>query len=161
MPGLQDILYKVKIRSISGPTDLEIRDLQIDSRKVQPGTAFIAIKGVSADGHAFIPAAVANKASVIVCEVLPDQLSPQIGLRHEGLAVCLSGLAGHATASCPRPIINWRPAAEWDASVMHPRGGRIRLSCACQHGIARAVMRLFVQEIVRRRRRRLGRRSCY
>lgn len=78
MPGLQDILYKVKIRSISGPIDLEIHDLQIDSRQVQPGTAFIAIKGVSTDGHAFIPAAVEKKASAIICEVLPAQLAPDI-----------------------------------------------------------------------------------
>ena len=58
MPVLQDILYKVKIRSFSGDMATEINDLQIDSRKVGPGTAFIAIRGAQADGHEFIQAAI-------------------------------------------------------------------------------------------------------
>jgi UDP-N-acetylmuramoyl-L-alanyl-D-glutamate--2,6-diaminopimelate ligase len=71
MAVLQDILYKVSIRSVQGPTQLQIRDLQIDSRKVGIGSAFIAIKGVSSDGHDFIDKAVEKGASTIVCELLP------------------------------------------------------------------------------------------
>jgi UDP-N-acetylmuramoyl-L-alanyl-D-glutamate--2,6-diaminopimelate ligase len=71
MALLQDILFKVNIRSVNGPTAVEIRDLQMDSRKVEDGSAFIAIKGVSADGHQFIDTAVRNGASVIICEKMP------------------------------------------------------------------------------------------
>jgi UDP-N-acetylmuramoyl-L-alanyl-D-glutamate--2,6-diaminopimelate ligase len=68
---LQDILYKVAITSVKGNTNIEVKDLQIDSRKTGAGSCFIALKGGSADGHTFIDTAVINGAAVIVCEVLP------------------------------------------------------------------------------------------
>ena len=78
MPVLQDILYKVKIRSFSGDMATEINDLQIDSRKVGPGTAFIAIRGVQADGHGFIEAAIEKNVSAIICETMPSTLAEGI-----------------------------------------------------------------------------------
>ncbi|HSB94735.1 MAG TPA: UDP-N-acetylmuramoyl-L-alanyl-D-glutamate--2,6-diaminopimelate ligase, partial [Flavitalea sp.] len=78
MPLLQDILYKVKIRSVSGDMATEISDLQIDSRKVGPGTAFIAIRGAQADGHEFIQAAIEKNVSAIICETMPSNLAEGI-----------------------------------------------------------------------------------
>lgn len=72
---LQQILYKVKIVSIAGSTNIEINDLQTDSRKVKPGTCFIAVKGTVTDGHSFIDIAVANGASAIICETLPNDIN--------------------------------------------------------------------------------------
>ena len=69
---LSDILYKVSIRSIIGSTDIDVKDVQIDSRKVTKGSLFIAVKGTAADGHVFIDKATEAGASVIVCEVLPE-----------------------------------------------------------------------------------------
>lgn len=63
---LSDILYKVSIRGITGSTDVEVNDIQIDSRKIKPGAAFIAVKGAAADGHQFIDKAIENGAAVIV-----------------------------------------------------------------------------------------------
>ncbi|MBC7829424.1 MAG: UDP-N-acetylmuramoyl-L-alanyl-D-glutamate--2,6-diaminopimelate ligase [Chitinophagaceae bacterium] len=71
MAVLQDILYKVSIRSVQGSTQVQVNDLQIDSRKVNTGSAFIAIKGSSSDGHGFIDTAVEKGATVIICELLP------------------------------------------------------------------------------------------
>ncbi len=65
---LRDILYKVSIRSVSGSTDIEVKDIQIDSRKVQPGSLFIAIKGVATDGHQFIEKAIESGAVAIISE---------------------------------------------------------------------------------------------
>ncbi|HEU5164146.1 MAG TPA: Mur ligase family protein, partial [Chitinophagaceae bacterium] len=70
---LSDILYKVSIRSIVGSTDIEVKDVQIDSRKVKKGSLFIAVKGSAADGHLFIDKATEAGAAVIVCEVLPAE----------------------------------------------------------------------------------------
>ena len=78
MPVLQDILYKVKIRSFSGDMATEISDLQIDSRKVGPGTAFIAIRGAQADGHEFIQAAIEKNVTAIICETMPSNLADGI-----------------------------------------------------------------------------------
>src|SRR5687768_3402428 len=72
MAVLQDILYKVSIRSVQGSTQVRVDDLQLDSRKVKKNSAFIAIKGASSDGHAFIEPAIGNGAAVVICETLPE-----------------------------------------------------------------------------------------
>jgi len=65
---LRDILYKVNIRSVVGSTDLEIGDVQIDSRKIKDGSLFIAVKGVAFDGHQFIDKAIQAGATGVVFE---------------------------------------------------------------------------------------------
>ncbi len=78
MALLKDILYKVHIRSVHGSTGIDIKDLQIDSRSVKPGSCFIAIKGVAVDGHEFISKAIEQGATAIVCEHLPEQLNDDV-----------------------------------------------------------------------------------
>lgn len=70
---LQDILYKVSIKSIKGNTNIDINDLQIDSRKVNHSSCFIAIKGNATDGHEYIEKAIADGAIAVVCEKFPEQ----------------------------------------------------------------------------------------
>lgn len=74
MALLQDILFKVKIRSVHGSTAVDISGLQIDSRKIKKGSVFIAIVGASTDGHKFIETAVNKNASAIICETMPSEL---------------------------------------------------------------------------------------
>jgi len=73
MANLQEILYKVSIRSVYGDLDRPIADLQTDSRKIVPGSLFIAVKGTHTDGHTFIGQVVENGAVAVVCETLPEQ----------------------------------------------------------------------------------------
>jgi len=68
---LSDVLYKVSLNLVDGNTSVEIKDLQIDSRSVKPGGAFVAVRGGVADGHQFIEKAIENGAAVIVCEEMP------------------------------------------------------------------------------------------
>ncbi|SFO17248.1 UDP-N-acetylmuramoylalanyl-D-glutamate--2,6-diaminopimelate ligase [Chitinophaga sp. YR627] len=75
MKTLRDILYNVSIREVHGSTDTAVSSLSIDSRAVTRGGAFIAIKGVHADGHLFIDKAIAQGAAVIICEELPQSLA--------------------------------------------------------------------------------------
>lgn len=75
---LQDVLYKVPIRTVAGSTAVEISGLQLDSRKVKPGTAFIAVNGAAADGHLFIDAAIEQGATVVVCEVWPAVIKEHV-----------------------------------------------------------------------------------
>lgn len=72
MAVLQDILYKVSIRSVHGNLGIAVAGLQIDSRKVSKNYCFIAIKGNAVDGHAYIDTAIQNGASSIVAEKLPQ-----------------------------------------------------------------------------------------
>ncbi|MEP7278306.1 MAG: UDP-N-acetylmuramoyl-L-alanyl-D-glutamate--2,6-diaminopimelate ligase [Bacteroidota bacterium] len=78
MAVLHDILYKVGIRSVHGNTQAVVKDVQIDSRKITEGTAFIAIKGAAADGHQYIDRAVEMGAAVIVCEQFPATLQANV-----------------------------------------------------------------------------------
>ena len=68
---LRDILYRVNIRSLIGSTDKEIGDVQIDSRKIKPGSLFIAVRGMLIDGHEFITKAIEQGAVAVVCEEMP------------------------------------------------------------------------------------------
>ena len=74
MAVLQDILYKVRIRSVHGNLAVPVKSLHIDSRKMDKGDVFIAIKGVAADGHQFIDSVVEKGAVAIVCETMPQTL---------------------------------------------------------------------------------------
>ena len=71
MKKLSDILYKVRITATKGSTNIDVASVQIDSRKVQSGGLFIAVKGVVIDGHQFIQKAIQQGAVAIVCETIP------------------------------------------------------------------------------------------
>jgi len=75
---LQDVLYKVSIRSVLGSTSVEVNDIQIDSRRVKQGTAFIAVKGSATDGHQFIDKAIENGAVAVVYEQIPASIKAGI-----------------------------------------------------------------------------------
>jgi UDP-N-acetylmuramoyl-L-alanyl-D-glutamate--2,6-diaminopimelate ligase len=95
MALLQQILYKVNILSVVGSTVTEINDLQIDSRKVKPGTCFIAIKGTIVDGHNFIDIAIANGAVVIICEKLPGLINEKIQYTVVENSAIAAGIMAH------------------------------------------------------------------
>jgi UDP-N-acetylmuramoyl-L-alanyl-D-glutamate--2,6-diaminopimelate ligase len=71
MANLQQILYKVPLIQTKGSLDVAVRELRIDSRQVQSGDLYVAIRGSQTDGHLFIPAAITAGATSIVCEELP------------------------------------------------------------------------------------------
>jgi UDP-N-acetylmuramoyl-L-alanyl-D-glutamate--2,6-diaminopimelate ligase len=74
MKQLQSILFGVALREVIGATQVEVSDIQIDSRKVSTDAVFVAIKGVQMDGHQFISTAIELGAKVIVCEHLPTTI---------------------------------------------------------------------------------------
>ncbi|MGX5820491.1 UDP-N-acetylmuramoyl-L-alanyl-D-glutamate--2,6-diaminopimelate ligase [Chitinophaga lutea] len=78
MKTLRDILYNVNILHVQGNNDIAVRALCIDSRQVKAGDVFIAISGAAVDGHQYIPKAIALGAGAIVCETVPDTISPDV-----------------------------------------------------------------------------------
>lgn len=78
MTTLQTILYKVKLLAVQGNTNLPVSSIHIDSREVQAGSVFVAIKGTATDGHQFIETAIQKGAVAIVCEELPSILKNSI-----------------------------------------------------------------------------------
>jgi UDP-N-acetylmuramoyl-L-alanyl-D-glutamate--2,6-diaminopimelate ligase len=49
--------------------DVEVRRIQYDSRRVERGDLFVAIRGTSSDGSRFIPGAIQNGCKVVVTEM--------------------------------------------------------------------------------------------
>ncbi|MFN2456903.1 MAG: UDP-N-acetylmuramoyl-L-alanyl-D-glutamate--2,6-diaminopimelate ligase [Chitinophagaceae bacterium] len=78
MKKLSDILYKVHITALAGSTDITVSDVQIDSRRIQQGSLFIAVKGSASDGHLFIDAAIQKGAAAVVCETQPYSQLPNV-----------------------------------------------------------------------------------
>ena len=92
---LQDILYKVKIRSVKGSTAVEINDVQIDSRNVKNGAVFIAVKGTGLDGHQFIEKAIAAGAIAVICETLPTKTLDNIVYVEVENSAAAAGIIAH------------------------------------------------------------------
>lgn len=75
---LSEVLYKVSLQAVSGKTDIEIKSIIFDSRKVQSESLFVAISGTQVDGHNFIEKAIELGAKAILCELLPEKLKEGI-----------------------------------------------------------------------------------
>lgn len=78
MKILQDILYKSGAIEIIGPVNKTVPGISFDSRNVETGGLFVAVKGTQADGHRFIETAINTGAGIIVCEKLPEKLDAHI-----------------------------------------------------------------------------------
>lgn len=72
---LKEILTSIQPVKITGNQDIEITGVDIDSRQVESGHLFMAMRGTQTDGHAYIPAAVEKGATAILCEELPAELA--------------------------------------------------------------------------------------
>lgn len=76
--NLNDLLAEIPGAAVTGPTDLLVAAITLDSRKVREGTLFVAVRGTQADGHTFIEKAIELGANVIFCETLPTYLDPTV-----------------------------------------------------------------------------------
>jgi UDP-N-acetylmuramoyl-L-alanyl-D-glutamate--2,6-diaminopimelate ligase len=74
MKVLKDILYKVAIEAVKGPTDIAVNKIEFDSRKIELNDVFVAIRGSLSDGHTFIDKALGLGASAIICETFPERI---------------------------------------------------------------------------------------
>ena len=55
---LEEIIQGVAIEEIKGDILKEIKGIHIDSRLVEEGDMFVAVKGTQTDGHAYIEKAI-------------------------------------------------------------------------------------------------------
>lgn len=72
MSQLKELLYEVNIEAVHGSTHVHIRNLRFNSAQVGLDDLFLAIKGVTVDGHQYIQDAINKGALVIICEELPE-----------------------------------------------------------------------------------------
>jgi UDP-N-acetylmuramyl-tripeptide synthetase len=75
---LSSLIQTIDIVKTIGSADVEITNVQFDSRKVTAGSLFIATRGTATDGHQYISKAIDQGAIAVVCEELPETLSDKI-----------------------------------------------------------------------------------
>ncbi|HNR08051.1 MAG TPA: UDP-N-acetylmuramoyl-L-alanyl-D-glutamate--2,6-diaminopimelate ligase [Saprospiraceae bacterium] len=68
----------IQFFDIKGNAEFEVAGVESDSRRVKENFVFIAQKGLVTDGHRYIGAAVEQGARAILCESLPEVLSPGV-----------------------------------------------------------------------------------
>jgi UDP-N-acetylmuramoyl-L-alanyl-D-glutamate--2,6-diaminopimelate ligase len=75
---LENILKSINVIETIGCINQEISGIHIDSRQIESGHLFVAVKGTQTDGHAYINKAIEKGASAIVCEMLPEELKKDV-----------------------------------------------------------------------------------
>lgn len=91
---LTELLGPIKVKEIIGPKEIEITMLTADSRKAGAGSMFVAVRGVTVDGHSFIPTLAGKGVAAMVVETLPAVMEPDTAyIVVENSAVALGELA--------------------------------------------------------------------
>jgi UDP-N-acetylmuramoyl-L-alanyl-D-glutamate--2,6-diaminopimelate ligase len=76
--NINSLLSSISYEECIGNKDVTIEAVTLDSRNVKPNTLFIAQKGETVDGHGFIEIAVTSGVRVIVCEIFPAIINPDV-----------------------------------------------------------------------------------
>ncbi len=75
---IRELIAGIKTVAVVGNQDREVKDIQLDSRKVTEGCLFVAMRGTTVDGHQFISKAQELGAAAVLCEVLPADQSESV-----------------------------------------------------------------------------------
>ena len=75
---LAELLKAIQPQQVIGGTDIEIKEVNIDSRKIEQGHLFMAMRGTQTDGHTYIPGAIEKGAVAVLCEDVPEELNPHV-----------------------------------------------------------------------------------
>jgi len=97
---LHALIQELEVVRVTGSTDREIHAVTFDSREVQPGSLFVAVRGTASDGHAYIPQAIDKGAVAVVCEEIPDAHNKEVTFigtadARKAIALIASAWYGH------------------------------------------------------------------
>lgn len=70
---LQQLIQGLPVNSIAGDLSRDITGISIDSRRVENGFLFLALRGTQLDGYVFVPKAIEAGAVAVVCEQLNEE----------------------------------------------------------------------------------------
>ncbi len=69
---LKELLAGIENFKIKGDSELEIKSIESNSKSVQQGSLFVAIKGYDFDGHEYVEEAIKNGAIAVVLDISAD-----------------------------------------------------------------------------------------
>jgi len=61
-------MENIKFSLIEGDIDIDVENIQYDSRKIKKGDVFFCIEGYNLDGHKYVQSAIDNGAVAVVCQ---------------------------------------------------------------------------------------------
>ncbi|MGX9245532.1 MULTISPECIES: UDP-N-acetylmuramoyl-L-alanyl-D-glutamate--2,6-diaminopimelate ligase [Sphingobacterium] len=74
MMDLKKVLHAIPVQQVVGNLEeVDVHSLCFDSRKVELGSLFIAVRGVQTDGHLFVDKAITSGARAVIVEELPKE----------------------------------------------------------------------------------------
>ncbi len=98
---LRDLIKGIGVLACTADPELEIEQVFYDSRKVTPGSLFVAVSGFASDGNRFIPMAMSKGAAAVVTAKKPENDVPYVLVESDRLALALLGcnFYGHPSES--------------------------------------------------------------
>ena len=88
---LKELLRGIEPLELNADPELEIPSVAYDSRKVTPGSLFVAVSGFASDGNRFIPMAMEKGAAVVVTAKKPAEAIPYVLVESDRLALAAIG----------------------------------------------------------------------
>ena len=88
---LKDLLKDIPVLEYTADLDLEMEAVHYDSRKVTPGSLFVAVSGFASDGNRFIPMALSKGALAVVTAKKPEADVPYVLVESDRLALAMLG----------------------------------------------------------------------
>ena len=88
---LRELLKDIPVLECTADLEKDICDVHYDSRKVTPGSLFVAVTGFASDGNKFIPMALSKGACAVVTAKKPEGEVPYVLVESDRLALALLG----------------------------------------------------------------------
>ena len=140
---LKDIIKNIEALEIVGNPDIEITTLEQDSRKVVPGSLFVAVRGYQSDGHAYIGKAVESGAGAVICEEIG---SPADGVTYikvtnsrKALALAADAYFGHPSGQLKLVGITGTNGKTTTVTLLYRLFGALGYKCGLLSTIANYV----------------------
>ena len=98
---LRELLAGLRILEVTADLERNIDSVVYDSRKVTPGSLFVAVTGFASDGNRFIPMAMEKGAAVVVTAKRPELDVPYVLVESDRMALAIIGcnFFGHPAKS--------------------------------------------------------------
>lgn len=88
---LKELLRGIPVAETTADPELDIENVYYDSRKVTPGSLFVAVSGFASDGNRFIPMAMEKGARVVVTAKKPELPVPYVLVPSDRMALAMIG----------------------------------------------------------------------
>jgi len=69
---LDQVIKNIQVTNLIGHSDIDLKGINSDSRKVESGHLFVAVKGTQTDGHSYISTAIEKGESQFCAKKLPN-----------------------------------------------------------------------------------------